>query len=655
MHSLTINFKRLLIAAFIGLFCLPNANAEIPKKVKVSSDDTTGGYLNGKLVAGTGISFTENNGGGDETLTIANTIGLANGAPANLYLEGSTADNFEQILGSDDPTADRTFNFPDDDIAANDVLVGDGAGSLAYLGLSSTQILIGDGAGAPTAAALSGDVTMTNAGVVSIAANAAALGTDTTGNYVATIADAGSTTVTVSGSGSETAAVTLDVIDVHCTGCLSATELAADSVSASELDGSGVESELEGLMDLQDLQGAVTDAQVPNTITVDSASSVEGVDMGTLTNGKVCIYDGPNTELDCTADTSGVGDMLKLTYDTDANSKVDATDQIGTLTNLKWCSSNGTTISCTENAPAAGDNITVDTVAVTDPDFASTGDIDFVNTSNTITANINTGAIVNGDVNASAAIDFSKLATLTSGNILVGSAGNVATSVAMSGDVAIIASGATTIQANSVALTTDTTGNYAAGDAEAGAALTGDSATSFFSAGTIEDARLPSSMADKTITGSLIIPTGTGPTVDAAGKIAEDTTQTQLLFGSTPNVLSPVHSASVTVSDVVAADDNVLFFVADRDITVTGVACRYEGTGSTVATFTLENAKAGTGMTITGTNPTCVTGNNNAAFAAITANNAIVKGDGIRFDTTNTTNPLTDDYTITIQYTEDRK
>ena len=50
-----------------------------------------------------------------------------------------------------------------------------------------------------------------------------------------------------------------------------------------------------------------------------------------------------------------------------------------------------------------------------------------------------------------------------------------------------------TVRANSVALTTDTTGNYAAGDAEAGAALTGDSATSFFSSGTIEDARIDGS------------------------------------------------------------------------------------------------------------------------------------------------------------------
>lgn len=43
------------------------------EKVKVSANDTTEGYLNGKLVAGTNITFTENNDGSNETLTIAAT------------------------------------------------------------------------------------------------------------------------------------------------------------------------------------------------------------------------------------------------------------------------------------------------------------------------------------------------------------------------------------------------------------------------------------------------------------------------------------------------------------------------------------------------------------------------------------------------------
>ena len=59
-----------------------------------------------------------------------------------------------------------------------------------------------------------------------IAANAVALGTDTTNNYVATIADAGNSNITVANSGTESAAVTLDVVDVTCTDCLGTTEIA---------------------------------------------------------------------------------------------------------------------------------------------------------------------------------------------------------------------------------------------------------------------------------------------------------------------------------------------------------------------------------------------------------------------------------------------
>lgn len=39
--------------------------------LKISSNDTTGGYLNGKLTAGTYTTLTENNDGGDETLEIS--------------------------------------------------------------------------------------------------------------------------------------------------------------------------------------------------------------------------------------------------------------------------------------------------------------------------------------------------------------------------------------------------------------------------------------------------------------------------------------------------------------------------------------------------------------------------------------------------------
>jgi len=47
--------------------------ADTDVKVLVSANDTTAGFLNGKLVAGTNVTFTENNDGGNETLTIAAT------------------------------------------------------------------------------------------------------------------------------------------------------------------------------------------------------------------------------------------------------------------------------------------------------------------------------------------------------------------------------------------------------------------------------------------------------------------------------------------------------------------------------------------------------------------------------------------------------
>ncbi len=61
-------------------------------------------------------------------------------------------------------------------------------------------------------AGLSGDITVTEAGVVTIGANAVALGTDTSGNYVATVAGTANQ-ITVTGSGSETAAVTVALTD----------------------------------------------------------------------------------------------------------------------------------------------------------------------------------------------------------------------------------------------------------------------------------------------------------------------------------------------------------------------------------------------------------------------------------------------------------
>tara|TARA_R110002020_G_scaffold77025_7_gene194763 strand:- start:1512 stop:2834 length:1323 start_codon:yes stop_codon:yes gene_type:complete len=58
--------------------------ADTDIKVLVSANDTTAGYLNGKLVAGTNITFTEGSDGGDETLTLAGTTFAATGANSDI-------------------------------------------------------------------------------------------------------------------------------------------------------------------------------------------------------------------------------------------------------------------------------------------------------------------------------------------------------------------------------------------------------------------------------------------------------------------------------------------------------------------------------------------------------------------------------------------
>ena len=75
-------------------------------------------------------------------------------------------------------------------------------------------------------------------------------------------------------------------------------------------------------------------------------------------------------------------------------------------------------------------------------------------------AQIASGAIYDGDINANALIQVSKLYPGTAGQVLLANAGGIPTFTTLSGDVTLASNGAVTIAANSVALGTDTTGNY---------------------------------------------------------------------------------------------------------------------------------------------------------------------------------------------------
>lgn len=75
---------------------------------------------------------------------------------------------------------------------------------------TSGQIIVANASGVPTYVTLTGDATISNTGEISIGLDDVTLGTDTTGAYVATVAGT-LNQITVSGSGSETAAVTLSL------------------------------------------------------------------------------------------------------------------------------------------------------------------------------------------------------------------------------------------------------------------------------------------------------------------------------------------------------------------------------------------------------------------------------------------------------------
>ncbi|MFA6567606.1 MAG: hypothetical protein WCS96_05290 [Victivallales bacterium] len=106
-----------------------------------------------------------------------------------------------------------------------------------------------------------------------IANDSIALGTKTTGNYVATVADAGNGTITVTGSGSETAAVTLDLADNAVTNA----KMANDSVNTAEIVNSAVTSAKIAADTIVDSNISATAAIVDTKLaTIATANKVSG-------------------------------------------------------------------------------------------------------------------------------------------------------------------------------------------------------------------------------------------------------------------------------------------------------------------------------------------------------------------------------------------
>lgn len=126
---------------------------------------------------------------------------------------------------------------------------------------------------------------------------------------------------------------------------ITATELGADSVSASELNATGVEAELEAVLDLNELQGQITDAQIAD-------GAVDGGTGGEIADGSITAAD---------VDTSSftmVGPTITLGAETDGIyvASLTATSPI-TLSGTNNIESAAPIIALTQNA---GTDVTAD-------------------------------------------------------------------------------------------------------------------------------------------------------------------------------------------------------------------------------------------------------------------------------------------------------
>ena len=176
--------------------------------------------LTGDVTGTTGTVFD-----GTGNVSIAATI-------ASTAVEGSMLNN-NVISGQTNMTGD---------VADADELMISDAGTLKRIDFSVFRDAIFND--------ISGDATVASGGALTIAANSVALGTDTTGNYVATVADSGTGGITVANSGSETAGVTLE-LDVN--GLSAATIASGDFLAFSDESATGDPTKKESIDDIATL------------------------------------------------------------------------------------------------------------------------------------------------------------------------------------------------------------------------------------------------------------------------------------------------------------------------------------------------------------------------------------------------------------------
>jgi hypothetical protein len=224
------------------------------------------GYTLSTLTQGAGVTVT--NGAG--SITIASTL-------------GTSVDLTTEVTGTLPVGNGGTGAIT---LTSNGVVIGNGTGAVQVTAAGTNgQLFLGSTGVAPVFATLSGDATITNAGVLSISADSIALTTDTTGNYVATI-NSGNGISGSSASEGGTPTIAIDLLD------------SADGAGAVA-SFSGLEFQGSGTNELTLLQGCAQDDVLSwnNTTNEWGCASVSGVGGATASGsaGQAAYFSGTSS------------------------------------------------------------------------------------------------------------------------------------------------------------------------------------------------------------------------------------------------------------------------------------------------------------------------------------------------------------------------
>lgn len=223
---------------------------------------------------------------------------------------------------------------------------------------------------------------------------------------------------------------------------------------------------------------------------------------------------------------------------------------------------------------------------------ALTGDVT-VNSSG-VTA-IAANSVVNADISPSASIQLSKLEGVLGGRVLIGNESNVVTATTLTGDISVAADGVVTISANSVALGTDTTGNYVA-NVTAGTGVTvshtpGEGSTANISIGQsvatnaeVTFAGIKATSVIEPLTISATAATGT-VAIDAANGTTYYTTNASanwvvnLRWNSSTTLDSKLSTGEMTTTSFMARQGATAYYPTSIQVngTTSGVTTRWQG------------------------------------------------------------------------------